>query len=93
MNGSRRPVYRSRRRGAPCPLKPTQCALSAITDDLKHRFWVAATPPEEAITRILNDVPEGWSAALLDVSLTTTELALLNLQSGEMLLLPIPALV
>ena len=27
-------------------------------------------------------MPEGW-AALLDVNLTTTELALLNLQSGE----------
>jgi hypothetical protein len=66
---------------------PTQTdavrVIRVITDDLKHRFWVAATPPEEAITRILNDVPEGWSAALLDVSLTTTELALLKLQSGE----------
>jgi hypothetical protein len=54
------------------------------TDNRGCEIWAAATSNEEAFSRILNAVPEGWSAALLDTGLTTSrERDDLKLQAGE----------
>jgi hypothetical protein len=53
-------------------------------DDRACEVWAAATSSEEAFGRILDAVPEGWSAALLDKTLTTSrEREDLKLQAGE----------
>ena len=54
------------------------------TDNRGYEVWAATTSSEEAFRRILNAVPEGWSAALVDTGLATSrERDDLNLQAGE----------
>jgi hypothetical protein len=44
----------------------TQVNLVEVTpDNRRKRVWLAAAPPEDAISLVLNAVPEGWSAVLL----------------------------
>jgi hypothetical protein len=57
--------------------------VRVTTDDREHQLWVAATPREDAITQVLNAVPEGWTAALLSNRLKPAELEVLNLKPGE----------
>ena len=57
--------------------------VRVTTDDREYRLWVAATPREEAVTEVLNVVPEGWTAALLSNRLTSQEVELLDFQPGE----------
>jgi hypothetical protein len=60
----------------------TQVNLVQVTpDDRKTRFWLAAAPREEAVSVVLNAVPEGWSAVLLPLS--PVEASALNMQPGE----------
>jgi hypothetical protein len=53
------------------------------TDDREHQLWAAATSRAEAITQVLNAVPEGWTAALLSNRLKPLEEEALNLKRGE----------
>jgi hypothetical protein len=54
------------------------------TDDRAHQLWVAAAScEEEALTLVLNSVPEGWTAALLSNKLTPLEIEALNLEPGD----------
>jgi len=57
--------------------------VKVTTDDREHQLWVIAAPRDEAITRVLNAIPEGWTAALLSNRLTPQEMEALNLQLGE----------
>lgn len=57
--------------------------VEVTTDDREHQLWVAATPREDAVTQVLNAVPEGWTAALLSNRLKAAEVAILNLKPGE----------
>jgi hypothetical protein len=57
--------------------------VRVTTDDRAFEVWAAATSSEEACSRILNAVPEGWSASLLDTRLTSQERTDLKLQAGE----------
>jgi hypothetical protein len=57
--------------------------VRVITDDRKHQIWAAATPREQAVSRVLEAVPEGWAAALLSNKLEAQEMEALNLQPGE----------
>jgi hypothetical protein len=62
--------------------------VEVATDELvrgvpKKQFWVAAAKPEQAITLVLAEVPEGWAAALSDARLEPEEAALLKMQPGE----------
>jgi hypothetical protein len=50
---------------------------------MKHQLWAVATEREEAVTLVLNAVPEGWTAVLLPTRLTVEELLFLNLAPGE----------
>ena len=57
--------------------------VRVITDDRDYQFWVAATSRDEAVSRVLDCIPEGWAASLLDQSLEPNEVAALNIQSGN----------
>jgi hypothetical protein len=37
-----------------------------MTDDRTQQLWVAATARDEAVDRVLDVIPEGWTARLLD---------------------------
>jgi hypothetical protein len=58
--------------------------LIRVTDDYrKHYLWVARTERREAVAAVLNAVPEGWSAILLDTRLKSAEANILGLKPGE----------
>ena len=53
------------------------------TDDREQRFWAAATPRDEAVDRVLDAIPEGWTARLLDEQMSANECTILNISPGE----------
>ena len=57
--------------------------VRVITDDLEYQIWVAATSREDAVSRVLDCVPEGWTASLLEQSLNPNEAAVLKLEPGD----------
>jgi hypothetical protein len=62
----------------------TEFTIVEVTaDDLvrpKKQFWVAAAKPNQAVTLVLAEVPEGWTAQVATRSLTQQQLeALRNL--------------
>jgi len=57
--------------------------VRVTTDDRDRRIWVAATPRAEAVTAVLNAIPEGWSACLFPSRLRAVEIETLNLKPGE----------
>lgn len=56
--------------------------VQVTTDDRKHQLWAAATERQNAINLVLNAIPEGWTAALLDGELQAFEAKILNLAPG-----------
>ena len=42
--------------------------VRVTTDDRTHQVWAAATSREEAVERVLDAIPEGWTARLLGES-------------------------
>jgi hypothetical protein len=62
--------------------------VEVTTDELvggvpKKQLWVAAAKPEQAVTLVLAEVPEGWTAVLSDARLKPEEAALLKMQPGD----------
>ena len=57
--------------------------VRVITDDLEYQIWVAATSRDDAVSSVLDCVPEGWTASLLEQSLTAGEAAILKVQPGD----------
>lgn len=57
--------------------------VQVTTDEGELQLWIAATPLEEAVNRVLDAVPEGWSAALLTDGLTQEQADTLQLRPGE----------
>lgn len=57
--------------------------VRVTTDDRDIRVWVVATPQVEAVTAVLNAIPEGWSACLFPNKLRAVEIEALNLKPGE----------
>lgn len=53
------------------------------TDDNTFRIWVCATSPEEAVLRVLNSIPEGWTVVLTGARLRKREVEVLAIQAGE----------
>jgi len=49
----------------------------------KKQLWVAAATPKQAVQLVPAIIPEGWSAAVTDGRLTPDQIALLNLNPGE----------
>jgi hypothetical protein len=54
--------------------------VEITTDQREYQLWAAATGPAEALTRVIEPVPEGWTATL---RLTLSEVEGLNLLPGE----------
>ena len=57
--------------------------VRVTTDDRDRRIWIAATPRSEAVTAVLNAVPEGWAASLFSNKLRAVEIEALHLKPGE----------
>lgn len=57
--------------------------VRVTTDDRTHQIWVSAGRREEAISQVLNAIPEGWAAALLSDRLGPREAEVLNLRPGD----------
>ena len=57
--------------------------VRVTTDDRTHQLWAAATSREEAVDRVLDAIPEGWAARLLDRSLEPRENAVRGMTAGE----------
>ncbi|AJA61513.1 hypothetical protein BJA01nite_48390 [Bradyrhizobium japonicum] len=49
--------------------------LQVTTDDGECRFWLAAGTEEEAVQLVLDAIPEGWTAKLIDRGGTAGEQA------------------
>ena len=62
---------------------PAAHLVRVLTDDLEYEIWVTATSRDEAVSRVLECVPEGGSASLLKEGLSSTEVAVLKLQPGD----------
>lgn len=55
--------------------------VRVTTDDRAHQLWVAAAASEEdALTLVLNAVPNGWTASMVSNKMTRTEVEVLNLK-------------
>jgi len=57
--------------------------VQVTPDDRVRQVWLAAAPRDEALTLVLDAVPEGWSAALLGTRLKPNDVALLHLNPGD----------
>jgi hypothetical protein len=62
--------------------------VEVTTDELvrglpKKQLWAAAAKREQAILLVLAEVPEGWTAVLLETRLEPEEAALLKLRPGD----------
>jgi hypothetical protein len=57
--------------------------VRVTTDDRDRRIWIAATPRAEAVTAVLNVIPEGWCASLFSNKLRAVEVEALNLKPGD----------
>lgn len=57
--------------------------VRVMTDSCESQLWAAATSREDAVDRVLDAVPEGWTARLLDQSLEPRADAVRGMMSGE----------
>ena len=62
---------------------PSVHLVRVTTDDRELQLWAVASSRAQAVTLVLNAVPEGWTAALLSNRLKPEELEILNLRPGE----------
>jgi hypothetical protein len=63
--------------------------LVEVTTDIfvkgrpKKQLWIAASSREEAVSMVLAQVPEGWTASLSAARLRPDEVALLRMRAGD----------
>lgn len=57
--------------------------VRVVTDNREHKLWAVAAPRDEAVNAVLDVVPEGWSAALLENELSEQESEALILGPGD----------
>jgi len=58
--------------------------IRVMTDSRDQHLWLAAAPPDEALTQVLNAVPEGWAATVLpSYALSPAEVVALQLAPGD----------
>jgi hypothetical protein len=69
--------------------------VEVMEDDGQKQFWAALAKPNQALTLVLSEVPEGWTAKLADrqqLSAKQSEVMRgLHLQPGEIYRLTGPA--
>ncbi|MCA6105510.1 hypothetical protein [Bradyrhizobium australafricanum] len=57
--------------------------VRVTTDDGEVQIWLAATSREEAVDRVLEEIPEGWAVSLIQRQLATEHIPALNMAAGE----------
>jgi hypothetical protein len=61
----------------------TQVNFVQVTPDNRiRRVWMVAAPREEAVSIVLNAVPEGWATSLMP--LRAVDASQLKMQPGEL---------
>lgn len=53
------------------------------TDSGEPQIWLAATNRDDAVDRVLDAIPEGWTASLIQRALGDDHAAALNMKPGE----------
>jgi len=56
--------------------------VRVTTNDRVHQLWAAKALREEAAAMVLNAIPEGWTAVLLDTRLRPGEAAFFEMKPG-----------
>ena len=59
------------------------CLVRVLTDERMHQVWMVAAAEDRAVSLVLDAVPEGWSASLIDEKLTPQEIGCLRLRPVE----------
>jgi hypothetical protein len=62
--------------------------VRVTTDDREQRLWAAATSRDDAVDCVLNAIPEGWTARLLDEVVGARADAVHGMLPGEVRELP-----
>ncbi|WP_375763301.1 hypothetical protein ACE10X_30485 [Bradyrhizobium sp. Pha-3] len=57
--------------------------VRVTTDDGEVQIWLAATLREEAVGRVLEQIPEGWAVSLIQRQLAAEHIPALNMATGE----------
>lgn len=57
--------------------------VQVTTDNGEGQIWLAATGRDEAVDRVLDKIPTGWTARLLNRELGADEAVALDMQPGE----------
>ncbi|MCP3442308.1 hypothetical protein [Bradyrhizobium sp. CCGUVB14] len=57
--------------------------VRVMTDNGERQIWFAATGRDEAVDRVLDKIPPGWTASLLNRELGADEAVALDMQPGE----------
>ena len=57
--------------------------VRVTTDDREQRLWAAATSRDDAVDCVLNAIPEGWTARLMDETLEPRGDAVAGMMAGE----------
>ncbi|MCC8950861.1 MULTISPECIES: hypothetical protein [Bradyrhizobium] len=57
--------------------------VRVTTDDGEVQIWLAATSREEAVDRVLDEIPEGWAVSLIQRQLAAEHIPALNMAAGE----------
>jgi hypothetical protein len=57
--------------------------VEVVTDNSETQLWVAAAKPDQAVSLVLYAIPEGWTATIIGVRLTSEQEATLNFKPGE----------
>ncbi|PAY06761.1 hypothetical protein CK489_28320 [Bradyrhizobium sp. UFLA03-84] len=57
--------------------------VRVTTDDGSVQIWLAATASEQALDRVLDAIPQGWTVALVSRSLAPEHIAALDMAEGE----------
>lgn len=64
-------------------IHPEVHLVRVTTDDGSWQVWIAATKRDEAVDRVLELVPEGWAASLIERRLSSDHIAELDMKAGE----------
>ncbi|WFU34455.1 hypothetical protein QA635_08590 [Bradyrhizobium brasilense] len=57
--------------------------VRVTTDEGEVQIWLAATSREEAVDRVLDEIPEGWAASIIQRQLAAEHVVALNMRLGE----------
>ncbi len=56
--------------------------VRVTTDSLEHQLWLATTARHEAVSNVLQAIPEGWTAVLLAQQLGAGQAGITKLEAG-----------